>query len=434
MDNRAAPGPVVFSLPLLLNILVRRWRLVALCTALGVIAGIAYGIIVKPLYLSTAQIRPGIVAYTPDGGPLRGWAREDIINYFESSLFWDDMRTDPRLEHLPGPPVIDAHYVPSAMQFMAGGDVITLNNLSTNPQEAIDVLDVAMDAFNRMGRRDTLGGDLSLTVRGIEITMGRLRADIGMMGAKEERTKLEIAELEREIGVVDYEDNKLKLDLGMINEYNDWRRRSIASLEAEIKASGRRLEQAEAMLAMSLDTENQTGGGLGDSEGSDAVDTVLRQAASREQAGRVGELLVRVNDLSLAIHTNRVKADSLVVQISVSENDMKRLRMMGEVVLAKNREDIKHSIADKNIVLARDLPNEKSQLEAELRSEQVKLNMITPLELVGRTSATDKPVRPRKPRALSILTILALFGGIGLALTIEYIEANRQTIFKARRD
>ena len=38
MDNRAAPGPVVFSLPLLLNILVRRWWLVAACTALGLIA------------------------------------------------------------------------------------------------------------------------------------------------------------------------------------------------------------------------------------------------------------------------------------------------------------------------------------------------------------------------------------------------------------
>jgi len=374
------------------------------------------------------------VAYTPDGAPLRGWAREDIINYFESSLFWDDMRQDPRLEHLSGPPVVEATYVPSAMQFMAGGDVITLNNLSTSPQEAVHVLDVAMEAFNRMGRRDTLGGDLSLSVRGIEITMDRIRADVEMVGAKEERAKLEIEELNRQIAVVDYEESRLKLDLETIGEVNDWRRRSVASLDEEIKTATGRLVQAEEMLALSLQSESQAGGGLGDSPGSDPVDTVLRQTASREQAGRVGELLVRVNDLSHAIHTNRVKADSLTMQISAAENEMARLRLMGEVVLDKKREDIKQAIADKNIILARDLPNEKTHLEGQLLSEQVKLNMITPLELVGRTTATDRPVRPRKPRAISILTILALFGGIGLALTLEYIQANRQAIFQARRD
>jgi len=434
MDNQSAAGPVVFSLPLLLNILVRRWRLVAACTALGLIAGIGYGIVVKPLYLSTVQIRPGIVAYTPEGGPLRGWAREDMIHYFESALFWDDMRLDPRLEHLPGPPVVDATYVPSAMQFMAGGDVITLNNLSTSPQEALHVLDVAMEAFNRMGRRDTLGGDLSLTVRGIGITMDRFKADIEMVGAKEDRTKLEIEELNRQIAVVDYEDDKLELNLKTIGEVNDWRQRSVASLDEEIKTATGRLVQAEEMLALSLQSESQAGGGLGDSEGSDPVDTVLRQTASREQAGRVGELLVRVNDLSHRIHANRVKADSLTVQISAAENEMVRLRLMGDVVLDKKREDIKQSIADKNIILARDLPNEESQLEGQLRGEQVKLDMISPLELVGRTTVTDRPVRPRKTRAMSILTILALFGGIGLALTLEYIQANRDAIFQAHRD
>ena len=97
----------VFSLPLLLNILVRRWRLVAACTALGIAAGIAYGIVVKPLYRSTAQIRTGIVAYTVDGAPLRGWAREDIIHWFENDLFWQHMRGSPDLAHLKRPPVID---------------------------------------------------------------------------------------------------------------------------------------------------------------------------------------------------------------------------------------------------------------------------------------------------------------------------------------
>ena len=82
----------IFTLPSLLNILFRgRWIIVAI-TLLGLLAGIGYGIVVKPLYRASAQIRPGIVAYTEQGGPLRGWVREDLVHYFEASLFWQDMR------------------------------------------------------------------------------------------------------------------------------------------------------------------------------------------------------------------------------------------------------------------------------------------------------------------------------------------------------
>ena len=66
----------VFTLPALLNILFR-WRgLIAVLTVLGLIAGIGYGIVVKPLYRASVQIRPGIVAYTQQGDPLRGWIGE----------------------------------------------------------------------------------------------------------------------------------------------------------------------------------------------------------------------------------------------------------------------------------------------------------------------------------------------------------------------
>ena len=57
-----------------------------------------------------------------------------------------------------------------------------------------------MDAFNIMGRRDSLGGDLSLAVRGIEIQMDEIRSDIQVVAGKEDRAKLEIAELDRETG------------------------------------------------------------------------------------------------------------------------------------------------------------------------------------------------------------------------------------------
>ena len=129
---------------MLLNILYRGWRAIAVITVLGLVAGVGYGIVVKPLYRSTAQVRPGIVAFTDQGAPLRGWAREDVIHFFEAALFWQDMRQDPALGDLTAPPVITAEFVPSTMQFMAGGDVITLTNLSREPRRAVAVLDRAM--------------------------------------------------------------------------------------------------------------------------------------------------------------------------------------------------------------------------------------------------------------------------------------------------
>jgi hypothetical protein len=420
----------VFSLPLLLNILVRRWRLLAACAALGVAAGVAYGIVVEPLYRATAQIRPGIVAYTVDGAPLRGWAREDIIHWFENDLFWQHMRETPGLDHLKHPPVIDATYTASNIQFMPGGDVITLTNLSTSPDEARRVLDTAMAAFNLMGRTDSLGGDLTLAVRGIEIAMDDIAADLALVDGKEDRARLEIEALRREIALLDFEEKKVELQIETLSEENGWRRRTVEALTAEAASGAARLARAEEMLALSLQAEKEAGGGLGHSAGDDPVDTVLRQTASREQAGRVGELLVRVNDLSALVNENRIRADSLRVQITETDNEVARLRMVSAIVLTKERSDFQQQIADKEIVLARELASERAHLKSQLAGKQVQLDMISPLELVGSTTVTDKPVRPRKMRALTILTILALLGGVFLALAREYFDANRATIMQ----
>lgn len=431
--NNTTPG-AVFSLPMLLNILVRRRFLVAGCTALGIIAGIAYGIIVKPLYLATVQIRPGIVAFTPEGAPLRGWAREDIINWFGTSMFWGHMRDQAGFEDYKGPPVVDATYVPSTIQFMPGGDVITLTNLSQDPGEALRVLDTAMDAFNIMGRRDSLGGDLSLAVRGIEISMDEIQANIQVVEGKEDHTRLQIAELEREIGIVKYERREVELKIATLAEHNQWRRRTVDGLEAEVDAGTKRLAQAEEMLALVLQGERDAGGSLGDTEGGDPVGTVLRQTASREQAGRVGELLIRVDELSRAVGQNRIRADSLRVEITENEYEINRLELKSEIVLTKKVDDFRQDIADLEIFLARDLPSQKAHLEAQFEGKRVQLQTISPLELVGTTTVTDKPVRPRKLRALTILTFLALAGGLCLALVVEFLVANRRTILQPVRD
>ncbi len=80
------------SLPGLLNIVYRGRRLVLYATLAGLLAGIAYSFLTRPLYRATAQVRPGIVSYSDQGAPVREWALKDIVRWFRTMLYWEDMR------------------------------------------------------------------------------------------------------------------------------------------------------------------------------------------------------------------------------------------------------------------------------------------------------------------------------------------------------
>ncbi len=424
----------VFTLPALLNILYRGRILIAVITALGLVAGIGYGIVIKPLYRSSVQIRPGIVAYTEQGSPLRGWVREDIIQFFQSALYWQDMREEGRFADMKVAPVIRAEFVPSAIQFMPGGDVITLTNLSNDPGLAVAILDGAMASFNTQGFSDTLSSDLNLTRKGIHVRMRRIVHDIELVAAKEEKVVLEIGQMQGELKLIEYEYKKLDLDLKTLVEENAWRGRAAENTLVEVASARERLISAEKMLAIALQAEQDTSGGPDPvRETDDPVGEVLKQTASREQAGRVGDLLVTVNGLSMAIYEGGVKADSLQARITANEQEMARLKLVGELVLTKKEDDIRQKIGDLEIRLNKELPHDRSMLQNDLDGEKVKLDIIFPLEQVGRITVSDKPVRPRKFRAAAILTVLAFFGSLALVFSWEYFQVNREEITRSRR-
>ena len=114
------------SLPNILNILHRRRRTIVYLTLVGVVAGVAYGIFTKPLFRATAQVRPGIVSYSGQGAPLREWALKDVVRWFRTELYWDDMRDFEPYNEYKRSPIILADFISSGPQYMRGGDVITL--------------------------------------------------------------------------------------------------------------------------------------------------------------------------------------------------------------------------------------------------------------------------------------------------------------------
>jgi len=420
-------GDGLITIPGLLNIFYRGRMAIVGLTALGLVAGIAYGIIVKPLYRATAQVRPGVVSYNPDGYPNREWALDDGVTWFDAGMYWQTVKTGPEFVDAKSRPLIGASFVPS-LDFGGGGNVVTLTNMAQSPELARATLDGAINAFNKQALADSLGSSLYLTVRRGRLTMMQLMRDIEQVDAKEDRATLGIAEQKRELTIVALENQGLELDLKAREAEVVWMGEAIASAEADVASAQTRLVEAEKMLAVAVGTEQTTAGAAVGSGNSDPVSEVLKQSATREQAGRVGQLLVTVNGLSAFISNRNVRADSLTAQITTNRLEIERIRLMQDVVLAKKKADIEQKIADLKIVMGKDLPHERAVLRSALEIERVKVEVISPLERVGSVSVTSKPVRPRKMRAAMILTILAFFGSLFVVLVWEYLRNNREAI------
>ena len=78
-------GPeTAFTLATILNILYRGRRPILYLTLVGLLIGVAYAFLTAPLFRATTQIRPGIVAYSVDGGPVR----ELVIAEVPGSYRW----------------------------------------------------------------------------------------------------------------------------------------------------------------------------------------------------------------------------------------------------------------------------------------------------------------------------------------------------------
>jgi len=420
----------ILSLAELLNIFYRwRWLVVGM-TLGGLGLGIAYGLLASQRYSARAQVRPGVVAYAADGTPLREWALEDVVRWFRDANYWSVMQEQPEFADLRAP-TIDAEFIPS-LNFVPGGNVVTLETFSTDPHLARLILDRSVDAFNATATMDTLGSTVYLTRRRLALDMERVRRDMERLAGDEERTRLEIAQRERDRDMLQLERRGLELDLAELDTLNAWRRAAARTLRAEIDDTRPRLAEAERLLAAVVGDE--TGAAPATPRpGGDPMTEVLLQTAGREQAGRVGELLVTVNRLGRTIVNAEVRADSFDTTVKTAELQAGRLRDRLEIELAKKEADVNQAIRDLQIKLERDLPNDRARLQNDLQNFRLRRDVVSPLERVGVVSVSERPVRPRKARAALILAFLGFCGSLALTLMAEYVVRNRDVITAPRR-
>ncbi len=412
------------SLPNILNILYRGRRIVFYLTLLGLLAGIGYGVFTQPLFRATAQVRPGIVSYSGQGAPIREWALKDVVRWFRQALYWEDMNDVEPYDEMVMAPIILADFISSGPQYLRGGDVITLTNLSTDPLVAVDILKRSIASFNSQANQDSSSSSLQLTKGGVQVRMDKIRNNILRIDGQVQRTELEIKKLEADILVVEASGERFANRLNRLESGRTWRKTAAINSRAEAEASELRLAEAEKMLTRLLGSESESVvGGDGD-----AVSQILLQTVNRNEAALAGELINTANQLSSYIYQRTTRADSLMDSIKEIDLEIAGIKLTVDVDIAQQKETLKLQIENLEIKKSVDLERDKTQLEADLQGQQVQMDMLTPLEQVGRVTVSQKPVRPRKLRAATILTFLAFMGSLFVVFVWEYYKHNKDAI------
>jgi len=437
------------SLARLLAILWRRRAIVIALTALGFLAGVAYDVIVKPLYRATANVRPGVTAFTERGDPVRDWKLKDITFWFNQRLYADDLRHAFGWEpDRPAPPIL-AEFIARGSQNIQGGDVITLTALDTDPIRCEKILDTAIRSFDAYVEADTVGSGLALTRAGLTIRIANARNEENKLGAKSARLALQITEAEKELASLDATRARYDLELKKVAQENETRRSLLAMAQTQAReaaANRRALESGARRLAMRDTAEAfpdpPAAAGSAAGAGTAAAGPAALQpgwgpgfsaaSARSVDAAAASEMATSALALRRFEQRNLTLADSLRLELALAENAVTDIKLKRDVDLERTRAGILAKLGDLKLQQGDDIDAARVSLEQEVRGRRAQLAVLSPLERVGKIAVTTHPVRPRKLRALSILTALGFLGSLAAAVGWDYLTANRDVVLGRR--
>ncbi|MHB8079522.1 MAG: Wzz/FepE/Etk N-terminal domain-containing protein [Candidatus Krumholzibacteriia bacterium] len=424
------------SLASLLGILWRRRAIVVGLTAAGLAAGIAYILVVAPLYRATASVRPGITAFTERGDPVREWKLKDITYWFGRRMYGDALRAAFGWSRGQPAPVIDAEFIPRGSQNIQGGDVITLQVLDTDPQRAVRILDGAIDAFNVFAVADTTVSGMALTRAGLEVQIANLRNDQDKLLTKKERLALTITDAEQELAGVAANRQRVELELTNIAAANRFRRSLLAVAEEQAGAAVRSredLEQTLQRLTAAAGRPTLPADSLAATLAQRGLAPWLIESLRRGDAADVGSAAVSELALRRFEQRNRALADSLRYEIDLAQGAVTDLKLKRDVDLEKNRVAAVGRIDDLKLQQDREVATERMTLEQAIRGKRAQLSVLSPLERIGRTQVTIRPVRPRRLRAVILLTLAGGLASLAAALGWDYLAAHRDEILRGDR-
>lgn len=424
------------SLASLLGVLWRRRAIVSGLTAAGLVAGFAYILIVAPLYRGTASVRPGITAFTERGDPVREWKLKDVTYWFGRQMYADALRARFGWSRRQPVPVITADFIPRGSQNIQGGDVITLHTLDTDPQRAMLILDSAIAAFNVFAAADTTASGLALTRAGLEVRIANLRNDQDKLLTKKERLALTIADAQQDLAAVGANRERIELELAKIAAANRLRRSLLAEAESQAAAAARsrvELEQSLQRLTAEAGRAAPPADSLATAPETRGLAPWLLESLRRGDAADAGTAALSALALRRFEQHNRSLADSLRYEIDLAQGAVSDLKLRRDVDLEKSRVAATGHIDDLKLQQDQEVATERLSLEQAIRGLRAQLAVLSPLERIGRTQATIRPVRPRRLRAVLLLTVAGGLVSLAVALGWDYLAAHRDEILRGDR-
>ena len=264
-----------------------------------------------------------------------------------------------------------------------GGEAWKLKDI-TDPQRAARVLDGAIEAFNAFAAADTTVSGLALTRAGLEVQIANLRNEQDKLLTKKERLALTIADAEQDLAGVGANRQRTDLELAKIAAANRLRRSLLATAEEQAGAAVRSREELEQSL---------------------------RRFEQR----------------------NRALADRFHYEIDLAPGAVTDLQLKRDVDLEKARVGAVGRIGDLKLQQEQEVATERTALEPAIRGRRAQLSVLSPRERIGRTQVTTRPVRPRKLRAVILLTLAGGLASLATALGWDYLAAHRDEILRGDR-
>ena len=318
-------------------------------------------------------------------------------------------------------PIIDADFAMRGLQNIQGGNVVTLSVLDPSPEQAKLVLETALDAFEDYATADTLSNSIALTKRGLNIQIAERRRLQRRLAARLDSLQIEIGLAEDESLQVYKELTIAEAEIAQIRTQNELllgRAESFAARKQEVDARLAELERARASVENDLGADAST-----DTAG-------LRPGLVLTETEVYRALVNDIHRLQGRLFVAAAREDSMRRQIRKNEDEIVRIRSEAEREVETERIEVASHLA--SLRFARDVavPAQMQSLDMQILERQAQLVTLSPLERIGRVMASENPVRPRRQRAVLILTFLGLIGGIVLAYVVDYGWNHRREIFR----
>ncbi len=420
MTNQPQDREQVIDLAAVLNILWRRRVLVLALPLLGLVAGALYGIFGTRRWEAYATIRPGITAYDPSGGPVRQWQLKDITRWYEQELYRKPLVTRlglPSDAH----PMIKAEFIAQGLTNLSGGEVITLWTTATSPELAAAILDTSLAVFDEYAEADSVSSQIKMTRDGLEFQVRKIANKVLAIDKSQESLGQRLQAARAESVMVAGKTRELGIDLDLLRRKEDYCRGRITTLAEQ-------RPRLEADLAQLDQVVRKVAAGA-------VLDTMAIPAWVRRDAvldgGDILEGLARARlEIRSALAHNRAVSDSLGYAADQAAMEHSRLELKQVAAIKAQLREVQQKINDLVLEGKFDLPSQRKDLALQKDISLSKLSLLSPLQQVGNTIVSDKPVRPRPLRAILILVFLGLVGGCVLGFAWDYIALNRERIFR----